>query len=153
MLQVFGSCQTRIPEWWNPGVYRTDAVTSRCAWEHLGAPGITDYKPVSTLNCSRAVCKRSYFLWECCRCAWISLLLLIVQWFLILMYSVCTHSGRNHVNLEMPLGWFNHANFEATIERVWRWTWRPLLCEHAGGDQAQLVIQLEAMVVQCWRPW
>ena len=36
-LGVFGSCQTRIPEWSNPRVDWTNAVAFWCAWEQLGA--------------------------------------------------------------------------------------------------------------------
>jgi len=47
---------------------------------HLGAPG-------GTVNHCRAVWEKQ--LWECCWCAWKSYLLLIIQRFLKLMYSVC----------------------------------------------------------------
>jgi len=50
--------------------------------------GSADDKPGSTSNHCRAVWEK-HLLWECCWCAWKSLLLLIIQQFLKLMYSVC----------------------------------------------------------------
>jgi len=46
-------------------------------------------KSGSTSNDSRAVWEEQHVLWECCLCTWKSYLLLIVQWFSKLMYSVC----------------------------------------------------------------
>jgi len=48
----------------------------------LGAPG-------STTNHCKAVREKRHLLWERCWCAWKSKLILIVQQFLKLMYSVC----------------------------------------------------------------
>jgi len=57
--------------------------------------------------------------------------------------------GRDRASLEMHL--------EAAIERDWRCTWRPCLCELAGRNRASLKIHLEAMIERVWRciwrPW
>jgi len=62
----------------------------------LGAHGSAVNKPRSAgdksgsiLNHSEAVWEKQHLLWECCWCAWKSELLLIIQRFLKLMYSVC----------------------------------------------------------------
>jgi len=47
-LGVTESCRTRIPGWWNPRVYCTDAVAFRCTWEHLWAPTSSLGAPGST---------------------------------------------------------------------------------------------------------
>jgi len=55
----------------------------------LGAPGSAGDKPGCTSNHCRAVLEKQHLLCERCWSAWKSQLLLIVQRFLKLMYSVC----------------------------------------------------------------
>jgi len=63
-------------------------MTSLEAPTSMGAPGSAGDKPGSTLNHCGAVWEK-LLLWECCWCALKSWLLLIVQQFSKLMYSVC----------------------------------------------------------------
>jgi len=52
-------------------------------------PGSASDNPGSTSNYKRAVWEKQHLVWDHSWGAWKSLLLLVIQWFLKLMYSVC----------------------------------------------------------------
>jgi len=70
----------------------------------------------STLNHSKAAREKQYLLWECCWCTWKSWLLLIVQRFLKLMYSV-----RIIIYISMYL--YNYPSTDGTSGRAAGGTW------------------------------
>jgi len=50
-----------------------------------------------------------------------------------------------------------HMTLEAVIEHIWRFTWRPWLCELAGLNLTGLEIHMHAVIKRVWRstwrPW
>ena len=58
-------------------------------WSAGDKPGSAGDESASTLNHSSGVSEKQHLLWERCWCDWKSLLLVIIQRFLKLLYSVC----------------------------------------------------------------
>jgi len=132
-------------------------------------PGCASDMSGSTSNHSRAVWGKHHLLWECCWCPWKSYLLLIIQQFLKLMYSVCiliyvtmylysypsihdvsglaTGGAREQFKVcqKMTIEWT-----QGVIKSVWRCNWRLWLSEltdaQEGHDWTSLEMHLEAKV-------
>ena len=113
-------------------------------------PGITGDQPASTgaksgsaSNHSRAVWEK-YLVWQRCWCAWKSELLLIVQQFLKLMYSVCILI---YVSISLPINtWY--------IGTACRRCLRANRGAPEHEDRVNTEIHSETVIVRVWRcPW
>jgi len=161
-LGVSESSRTRIPGLTNPRVFWTDAVAFRCTWKHLGAPTTSLGAHQITVEESGKTSSSLGTL----RCAWKSLLLLIVQWFLKLINSVCiliyvsmylysypsTHSisgvvaGGAWEQFEVRLKMMNMCTQIFTLR-----PWSTEVGDALGGhDRASLEMHLVAMIQWCW---
>jgi len=189
---AYNKLQSKLPQWqnvsWSLGVSSQPgehlAVPETSMWTpgnssiklgsanyHLGS---TNAKRLSMLYHSRAGWEKHYLLWECCWCAWKSYLLLIVQRFLKLMYSVCILINMSMYLYSYPaaqrISGFPAASIweaircvpeeddpvtsaidsYAIIKRSYRIIWRPKSRERTdpkGGDhQAGLATRLEVTI-------
>jgi len=137
----------------------------------LGARGRTDDKTRSTGNNSgsssnhcTSVWEKHHLLWEHCRGVWIALLLLIVQWFLKLIYSVCILI---YVPMYQCINIATHLHtvyldwLQAVLERnsrcAWKWWSSELRDTLWGRERDTSEMHLEAVIERIWRyswrPW
>jgi len=162
----FGNISERWREPWvhlgkpatSLGVPKTILGTSCIAGEKSGSPG---NKSGSTSDISRAVWENQHLVWKWCWCSWISKLILIIEQFITLMYSVCIlitvsmylYHYPSTLSISGLAAGSAEKQFEVCMKMTMTWTQRYTL----RPGPSKFKVHLEAIIECVWKytvmPW